>query len=171
MNNGISKQVARQNTMPQEHTSKSINKHRISELKNSIDRAFNNFFNIMDYPLTPISDFNLIEPNIEVMNGAKEINVSVEMPGMKGDDIAIDVSEEGFLTIRGEKKKNLEQHTDGAYFSERSYGMISRTIALPSEVDVTKVSADFENGVLKINLPKTKQEINKIRHIKIKSKK
>ena len=172
MHNSITKQEGRTSAVPQSHTSKSLNKHRISELKNSIDRAFNNFFNIMDCPLTPISDFNLIEPKIEMTETAKDINVSVEMPGMKEDDIAVDVSEEGFLTIRGEKRKNCESMAvgDGRYFSECSYGMVSRTIPLASEVDVSKVSASFENGVLRINLPKTKQEISKVRRVKIKSK-
>ena len=176
MHNSITKNGVGGGSMPQtqghtNHNAKSFSRHRISEFKNSIDRAFNNFFNIMDCPITPISDFNLIEPKIEVNDGAKDINVTVEMPGMSEDDIAVDVSEEGFLTIRGEKRKSNEKHTDGAYFSELSYGMVSRTVALPAEVDVSKVSADFENGVLRINLPKTKEELSKVRRVKIKAKK
>lgn len=146
---------------------KRYNNGRIGELKSSINRAFDNFFNILDCPLTPISDFNLIEPKIEVSENSKEINVSAELPGLKEEDIAVDVSEDGFLTIKGEKKKSMKKNSDGTYFTERSYGMISRTISLPSEIDLSKVSADFSNGVLKINLPKSSVALQKVKRIQI----
>ena len=50
---------------------KRYNKGRIGELKSSINRVFDNFFNILDCPLTPISDFNLIEPSFRKFKGDK----------------------------------------------------------------------------------------------------
>ena len=141
---------------------------KIGELRYNINKAFDNFFNILDYPLTPLSDFSFIEPKIEMINGENEIKVLAELPGMDDDDIDIDVSEDGYLNIRGEKKNVVENNIDGRYFSERSYGMISRTIPLPVDVDIDKTEAKFVNGVLKITLPKTLASKQKIRKIKVK---
>ena len=144
---------------------------KVNELKHNINRAFDNFFNILDYPLTPIGDFSFIEPKIEVVETDDEVSVSAELPGLDEDDIEVDVSEDGYLTIRGEKRSNTEEKKDGRYFSERSYGMISRTVPLPMDIDVKKSSASFVKGVLKINVPKTLSAKQKIKKLQIKNKK
>ena len=86
---------------------------------------------------------------------------------LSNQDIDIDVSEDGYLTVRGEKRSNVEDKSNGRYFSERSYGMISRTIPLPADIDIDKTEASFSNGVLKITLPKTPASKQKIRKIKV----
>ena len=141
---------------------------KLGELRHNINRAFDNFFNILDYPLTPLGDFDFIEPKIEMIDGENNVQIQAELPGMKDDDIDIDVSDDGFLTIRGEKHNDFEEKSEGMYFSERSYGMVSRTVALPSDVDMDKIDAKFTNGVLKINLPKTELAKQKIHKIKVK---
>ncbi len=140
---------------------------KVGELRHNINRAFDNFFNILDYPLTPLSDFSFIEPKIEMIDGENEVKVLAELPGMKDDDIDVDVSEDGYLTIRGEKKDFSEEKSKGRYFSERSYGMVSRTIPLPADVDIDNVVAKFSNGVLKVILPKTLAATQKVRKIKV----
>ena len=141
---------------------------KVGELRRNINRAFDNFFNILDYPLTPLSDFSFVEPKIELVETENEIKVSAELPGMDEDDIDVDISEDGYLTIRGEKRNNIEEKHNGKYFSERSYGMISRTVPLPCKVDVNKTDAKFINGVLKITLVKPLSEKQKIKKIKVK---
>ncbi len=149
--------------LPQKNYSK-----KVGELRHNINRAFDNFFNILDYPLTSLSDFSFIEPKVEMVDGENDINISVELPGMNDDDIDIDVSEDGYLTVRGEKRSNVENKSNGRYFSERSYGMVSRTIPLPADVDIDNTEASFSNGVLKIHLPKTLASKQKNRKIKVK---
>lgn len=144
---------------------------QIGELKNNINRAFDNFFSILDYPLTPIGDFSFVEPKVEIMETDENVNVSVELPGIDEDDIEVDISEDGYLTIRGEKRNSIEKKSDGRFFSERSYGMISRTVPLPVDIDIEKSSADFVKGVLKINIPKTPNAKQKIKKLQIKAKK
>ncbi|MBR1544548.1 MAG: Hsp20/alpha crystallin family protein [Alphaproteobacteria bacterium] len=141
---------------------------KVSELRHDINRAFDNFFNVFDYPLTPLSDFSFIEPKVELVETENDVRVSAELPGMNDDDIEIDVSEDGFLTIKGEKRSNIEEKSDGRYFSERSYGMVSRTLPLPNDIDIDKTEAKFTNGVLKIVIPKTPLAKQKIRKIKVK---
>ena len=141
---------------------------KIGELRHNINRAFDNFFNILDYPLTPLSDFSLVEPKIEMVDGENDVKVLAELPGMNDDDIEVDVSEDGYLTIRGEKKNIVENKADGRYFSERSYGMISRTVPLPADIDIDNTDAKYSNGLLKIVLPKTLAAKQKLRKIKVK---
>ena len=121
--------------------------------------------------MTPIGDFSFIEPKIEVVESDDAVSVSAELPGLDEDDIEVDVSEDGYLTIRGEKRNNIEEKRDGRYFSERSYGIISRTVPLPMDIDVKKSSASFVKGVLKINVPKTSDAKQKIKKLQIKNKK
>ncbi|MCR5506342.1 MAG: Hsp20/alpha crystallin family protein [bacterium] len=142
--------------------------NKVGELRHNINRAFDNFFNVLDYPLTPLGDFSFIEPKVELVETDNDVKVSAELPGMNEDDVEIDVSEDGFLTIRGEKRNNIEEKSDGMYFSERSYGMISRTLPLPNDIDINKTEAKFTNGVLRIMIPKTPLAKQKIRRIKVK---
>lgn len=139
---------------------------------NSIQNEINHIFNKHIAPLEHFGQMeNLLEPNIEISETAKNVRVTAELPGMSADDINLHISKDGYLTISGEKTDTHEQQDDeGFYFSERSYGFINRTIALPSDIDDENVSATFEKGLLKINIPKTKTETPNPKKIKIKEK-
>ena len=58
------------------------------------------------------------------------------------------------MTIKGERKTESEVKEEEYYCCERSYGSFSRSIALPSNVDVNKIEANYEDGVLEVSLPK-----------------
>ena len=72
------------------------------------------------------------------------------------------------LTIKGERKEEKKEETAAYIFRERSYGSFRRSLTLPTEVDVDKAEAEFENGVLKLTLPKS--EAVKPKSIEIKTK-
>ncbi|MGN0929124.1 MAG: Hsp20/alpha crystallin family protein [Alphaproteobacteria bacterium] len=127
-------------------------------LQNEVNRVFDNFLDVFDFP---IHTHQILEPKIEVIENDKDIQVTAELPGMDEKDIEIDISKDGYLTIRGEKKSSNEEKSKNHYFSERSYGMVERTISLPSEIDIDKVSASFKKGVLKIDAPKLNQLENR----------
>ena len=92
-------------------------------------------------------------PAVDVFEKDDQFVVKAELPGMKGEDI--DVSVVGnTLTIRGEKKTETEVKEEDYYRSERSYGSFHRSILIPSTVDASKITADFEDGVLEVTLPK-----------------
>lgn len=92
-------------------------------------------------------------PNIDVFEKGDKLVVKAEIPGMKEDDIHVSV-EGDMLTIRGEKKTELEVKEEDYYRCERSYGSFFRSVALPSTVDTSKIDADYEDGVLQVILPK-----------------
>ncbi|ACV67778.1 Hsp20/alpha crystallin family protein [Desulfohalobium retbaense] len=92
-------------------------------------------------------------PSIDLSETDKDIVVKAEMPGMEPEDIDLSV-EGGSLIIKGEKKRETEDHNENYHRIERSYGSFYRTIALPSQVDEANVKANFKRGVLQITLPK-----------------
>ena len=148
-------------------TEKSTNHHSVSNHRN---RTFGNLLNIFDMP----HNFMLheMEPKIEVSENKKNVMVTAELPGINEQDIDLEISANGYLTINCEKRHENTEISQDNYFSEISYGHISRTIPLPWDLEYTKASAEYDNGVLTINIPKTTQEQSKKQKITVsKSKK
>ncbi|MCP5467919.1 MAG: Hsp20/alpha crystallin family protein [Deltaproteobacteria bacterium] len=92
-------------------------------------------------------------PSIDVAESPETLSISVELPGMKKDDVKITVRE-GILTISGEKKFKEEEKKENYYRIERSYGSFVRSFNLPNTVDSEAIRAQFENGVLELAIPK-----------------
>ncbi len=92
--------------------------------------------------------------------------ISAEMPGVKPEDITIDVTGDA-LSISGERKPDEVAREASYHRRERNYGSFSRTIQLPFMVDTNKVEAKFNSGVLLITLPRA--EADKPRKIEIKN--
>ena len=104
-------------------------------------------------------------PPVDIFQtGEHELVLKAELPDMKREDI--DITVENFvLTIKGEKKFSNEVKEEQFHRIERRYGTFSRSFALPTTVDATKVSADYRNGVLTVRLPL--REEAKPRQIKV----
>ena len=141
-------------------------------IQDEINRIVNN--HLYNMALSNSEDDNtmrFLEPDIEVRDNPKEITVSAELPGLDPNDIDIQVSDDGYLTISGEKKHQTEEKSEGFYFSERSYGMFQRVVNLPTdEINREKITAEFDKGVLNITLPKLESAKKKLKKIAIKSK-
>jgi len=75
------------------------------------------------------------------------------LPGVKPEDVEITITGET-LTIRGETRREEEEKKRNYYRQESWYGSFARSIALPSQVEADKAEAVFENGVLKLTIPK-----------------
>ena len=84
------------------------------------------------------------------------------------DDVDVTLSG-GVLTIRGEKKREEEEKGKDYYRSERHFGSFRRSLPIPVDVDETKIEAEFKKGVLNIELPKTREARDKVKHIPIKA--
>ena len=91
---------------------------------------------------------------IDVKEGEKEFLVEAEIPGVKKDDIFIEVDGDT-VSLRAEVKSEKEEKKgEKIVYSERSYGMVSRSFTLPMDVDDKAVKAEYKDGVLKLVLPK-----------------
>ena len=107
---------------------------------------------------------NATAPAINVLENEKEYKVELAAPGMTKEDFDVHIDEENNLVISMEKKtENKEEKKEGSYLRrEFSYSKFQQTMILPDDVDKEKISAQVENGVLNINLPKfTEQEKEK----------
>jgi HSP20 family protein len=125
----------------------------LTSFRREMDRLFDRFFE--GWPFRVSAEERLWAPTADVSETAKEVIVKAEVPGMDPKDI--DVSVQGdVLTLRGERKQEKEEKDENLHRVERSYGSFSRSVQLPSEVDTGKVNATYKDGILKINMPKTK---------------
>ena len=96
-------------------------------------------------------------PDADVMETDKEIRLTVEMPGMRPDEIRIE-AENNVLTISGEKREERSEGEDGSYqLTERRFGRFSRSFVLPRDVESDRIDARYENGVLTITIPKSEK--------------
>lgn len=138
--------------------------HPLLSLHREVNRLFDNVFRGFGVPSAASFDRGFGWPQLELAETHKEVCVTAELPGLDEQDIDLQV-EDGALTIRGEKKAELEDEERG--YSERSYGRFERRIGLPKGVDRDKASATFSNGLLTVTLPRTEAANENVRRIPI----
>ncbi|MDZ7749025.1 MAG: Hsp20/alpha crystallin family protein [Halofilum sp. (in: g-proteobacteria)] len=105
--------------------------------------------------------------NADLSETDEAYELQVDLPGMKKDDVSVDYSD-GVLTISGERKDEREDKRKGYYLSERSYGAYQRSFRVPESVDHDNIAAQFNDGVLTITLPKTREAQQTSRRIDVK---
>jgi HSP20 family protein len=96
-------------------------------------------------------------PRIEVVQADGAMVVRAELPGLKPDDIVVNV-ENGVLSIWGERRQEQREQRDGAVRTERVYGTFLRSIPLPDGADEDQVTATFRDGVLELTIPVTERD-------------
>jgi HSP20 family protein len=132
---------------------------RLASLRDEMDRLFD-----FAWPTRDSGLFSGWSPALDVHDQKDNFVVSVELPGMKKDEIDISL-QDGVLTIAGERKHEREVGEGGAFRSERYFGKFQRSVTLPAGVDSSKVKASYKDGVLHIELPKSEEA--KPRHIEV----
>ena len=93
-------------------------------------------------------------PAVDIQETDGEYLVKADLPDVKKEDVKVEL-EDGVLTVEGERKQEKEEKGKKFHKIERAYGKFVRRFALPTEVDATKLSADFKEGVLNVHLPKS----------------
>lgn len=106
-------------------------------------------------------------PAMNVWADEESALITVELPGLKHDDIELNIVE-NVLTLSGERKPAEEVEGTKYHRQERRYGKFSRTTRLPYKIDVEKVEAVFKNGVLSITLPRVEEDRPKKIAVKVK---
>ena len=92
-------------------------------------------------------------PAVDIVEGKDAIWLKAELPGLKPEDVQIEV-EKNVLTLRGERKNENKVERDGFYRFERRYGQFARSFVLPETVDGSNIDAEMKDGVLSIRLAK-----------------
>jgi HSP20 family protein len=108
------------------------------------DRVFGNNNNQREYAWRPA---------VDIYEDEAGFHLNAEVPGIKPEDITVDV-ENNVLTISGERKLESTREREGYHRVERYYGTFSRSFAMTDKVDVESIDAQYDNGVLKLTLPK-----------------
>lgn len=105
-------------------------------------------------------------PRLDI--GEKEgiFYASVDVPGMKKEDIHIDVNG-SVVSISGERKEERKAE----HYSEKVYGSFQRSFKVPAHYDLEKIEAHYEDGVLNLAMPLKEQVENKSKKVEIKSEK
>ena len=109
-------------------------------------------------------------PSMDISASDEQIEVTVELPGIDERDVEVTLAN-GVLTVRGEKKwhSKIAYKDRSHYRLERSYGAFRRAFQLPPEIDSTEASANFDRGVLKITVGKTKAAKPTARKIEVRA--
>jgi len=105
-------------------------------------------------------------PAVNIYEDENQIEVTAELPGLEEKDINVNI-ENNVLTIKGEKKIEREEKKGSYHLVETSYGSFSRSFTLPGTVDQEKIEANYQNGVLKIGLPKKEETKPKSISVKV----
>ncbi len=96
-------------------------------------------------------------PTVDIYDNNENIVIKAELPGIDKKDIVIDVKD-GVLTLKGERSFDNEVKEEKYYCRERTFGKFERVFRLPADVDPEKISADYKDGILKINIPKPEEQ-------------
>lgn len=103
-------------------------------------------------------------PVVDIAESDDALTLYAELPGLTKENVEITL-EDNVLAIKGERTFNRDENRESYHRIERAYGAFNRSFHLPSNVRADKVEARFENGVLRIDIPK--QEEAKPRKIEI----
>jgi HSP20 family protein len=108
---------------------------------------------------------NSFAPKIDISETENQYVIDVTLPGMKKDDIQLDL-EKGRLTINGERKFEKEKEGKTYHRVESHYGTFTRTFQLPDDVNDDSINASYNDGILNITIDKSEEKMKK--QIKIK---
>ena len=124
---------------------KSVN----DEISSILNRNFDSLF--PEYIFT--EDFDKLTIPVEIKEKDNEYQVKAELPGVKKEDLDIDI-DKNHIIINAQKEEDIEEDTKSYRKSEFRYGEFSRSVYFPMDIDVEKTNAKLEHGILKIKAPK-----------------
>lgn len=132
-------------------------------LEREMNRLFDDFYTpslrgsqaVREFGTRPVFNFDETEDHLLM---------SVDLPGVAKDDLNVEI-QGNQLHITGERKKESKEEGKGRHFERSEYGKYEQTFTLPSNVDAEKLEANYQDGVLRIAIPK--MEAQKGQKIKI----
>jgi HSP20 family protein len=133
-----------------------------------IDDFFNTDRFLIDFDSSfPNFNFKNILPDANIVENKKEFKIELAAPGLDKKDFKIEMKN-GMLTISAEKEEETKTEDENYLSKEFSYSSLYRTFALPDNLIADKIDAKYENGVLKLKLPKSEISIQEpVKQIKV----
>jgi HSP20 family protein len=127
------------------------------------------FGELVDQALTRLGDGYGWNPRIDVIKKEGELVLRADLPGVKPDDIKVEV-EDGVLTVSGEHEEKTEEEKERYLRRERRYGSFSRSMTLPEGVKSDDVEATTSDGVLELRIPVPAPKEKPTKTVKVESK-
>ena len=127
----------------------------LRQMTSEFDRVFDQpFWRAFRRPLQSLTSHRVLNwsPGIDVFERDNRLVTKVDLPGMKKEDVKVEVMD-GHLVISGERKSDTEETKDNVYRREREYGSFYRAIPLPEGVKNEEIGAAFADGVLEVSVP------------------
>jgi HSP20 family protein len=121
-----------------------------------MDDVFNNFHTGM--PTRPSGSLSDWSPLADITETEDAFHVKAELPGVKKEDVNVSLSH-GVLTLRGERKTEEESKDEKQHRIERFHGTFVRHFDMPDNIDQSNITADYIDGVLDLNIPKTDKKL------------
>jgi len=126
----------------------------LNSLQSEMNRLFNTFFD------TPPTGGNggprRFIPSMDLAETDTHYVLKADLPGVAEEDVSIEL-DDNVLTVSGERKAEHEERQEGYYRVERAFGGFSRSLTLPKGIDASAVTAEFDNGVLEVRIPKPEE--------------
>ena len=139
-----------------EEEEKTRNEHMLSDIVNTIKEKQEELGkSLSDYTTT------FQKPLADVMETENSIIVITDLPGVKKEDIDIDISEDS-IDITAKFEDEIDEEGANYIKKERSYGETKRSISLPAQINVKEATAKFNDSILTVNLPKLMEEKHKV---------
>lgn len=125
----------------------------LRQMTAELDRMFDEPWTLFRPPSDLVStDTPMWAPKVDVVTKDNALVTRVDLPGVKKDDVLVEV-QDGYLTLSGERQKELKEEDNNFYREEREHGSFCRSIPLPKGVKADDVKATFSNGVLEVTVP------------------
>ena len=140
----------------------------LMSLRQAMDRLFEDSFVRPSRALAVLGE--AATPTLDVYQTPNEIGVKAALPGLKPEDVSIDITGET-LTIQGESKAEQEVKKEDYLYQERRYGTFYRSVVLPSGLKSDKAEATMEDGILTLTIPKAEEVKPKAIKVKVKERK
>lgn len=99
-------------------------------------------------------------PRVDILEDEKAFEIHVAVPGVNKEDFKIDLND-NLLTVSGERKITREKKEGNFQSIETQFGTFSRSFNLPDNVDPSKISAKYNNGILELIVPKDEKKVLK----------
>ena len=134
------------------------------EITSILNRNFDSLF--PEYVFNDYTGCDKFAMPVELHEKDKEYCVKAELPGVKKEDLDIDI-DKNHITINAKKEEENKEDTKSYRKSEFRYGEFSRTVYFPDDIDIENTSAKLEHGILKIVAPKIEKEDEKMKQLTI----
>lgn len=120
-----------------------------------LNKRFENWKNFADLQF---EQENLLRVKADIYEDEQNLQIVMELPGVAKEDVTISMDNERKLTIKGEKKRSEDYEKRNIVRSESNFGKFTRSFVLSNDLDDSQITANYQNGLLTLNIPKKKRE-------------